>query len=247
MPGLRWLPAWRCAKAIMVDLIPDEYRRGVRLQRQIRGLAWMCLGVLLAMGLCAAGISHLLKEERAGLARLKHLQAQAGAQQARLTEIRARRDVAERRVRALDGLRGGASIQRLFDALDAALNGRIWFQELVYARATDAPGAADKAAEAAAARRVEAKTDDRMRRTRERADIRGLAVDHAALAEFIRELAARPGLSEVKLIDTSARNYPNVQFVDFQVSAMLAADTGAAPAAATAAPAVPLAALELSR
>ncbi len=225
---------------IMVDLIPAEYRRALRVQRLLQRLGWAGLSLVLAFGLCAAGLAHLLNEERTALARYKHLQAQAQAQQARLAEIRAQRDRAGRQVQALDTLRGGASTARLFDAVDAALNGRIWFQELVYARAGVAPAAQAAAAGAAAAagKRDAAGAEENPQRARERAEIRGVAIDHATLAEFIKTLATRPGMHEVRLLDTGSRNYPGAQVVDFQVAALLGTVPGAIPAAANAAPAV---------
>ena len=66
-------------------------------------------------------------------------------------------------------------------------------------------------------------------RNRERAAVHGLARDHAALAQFIKQLSSQPGVNEVRLLDTSARSYPNVEVVDFQLVAVLGAAAGAVP------------------
>ena len=235
----------------MVDLIPADYRRSQRVQRQLRSLGWTCLGLLVALGLGAAGLAHYLDKERAALARFKHLQAQAHAQQNRLNELKTQRDLASRHVQALDTLRGSASVGRLFSAVDAALNGRIWFQELAYSRANETFGqptaAGTPATVAPNGNRGAATPAAGARPLREQADIRGVALDHAALAEFIRQLAARPGVNEVRLLDTRARNYPNLQVVDFQVATLFEVAAGAAPAAARASTALPLAALGTAR
>ena len=216
----------------MVDLIPQEYRRALHLRRLLRGFAWTCVGIATALGLASAGLGYLVKDERVALARFKQQQAQGRAQQARLAELTARRDGIQKQLQALDALRGDASIGRLAEAVDASLNDQIWFQELVFSRAAD-----ERKSDAASARppvpaakdsRPDDKSGENVGRAQERAEVRGLAADHAVLAEFIKQLGAQPEVRQVKLLDTSARAYPNVQVIGFQLAALLGADDGAA-------------------
>jgi cell division protein FtsB len=217
----------------MVDLIPQEYRRAQRVERLLRSFGWAILGVAVVLGAAGGALAHLIGQERTALARFKQLQAQTKAQQARLAEVTARRDAAQRQFQSLEALRGGASIARLADAVDAALSGDIWFQELAFSRGGEAierkaeAGGAGYFVVAAKEKRPDARADEEAWRTRERAEIRGVAVNHTVLAEFIKELAAQPEVRQVRLLDTSARNYPNVQVVDFRLAALLGA-TGAA-------------------
>jgi hypothetical protein len=211
----------------MVDLIPAEFHRSLRMRRIVRGSGWTALGIAAALGAASAGLAYTINEERAAIARFKHTHAQARAQQARLTEVTARRDEARKQLQTLDGLRGGAVIGQLVDALETALIDGIWFQEVAYSRdtgperkpegAATAPGAAAKDGGAAA------KADDTAVRIEQRAEIRGMARDHAALAQFIERLGARAGIGQVRLVDTNARSYPGVQVVDFHLALTLAA------------------------
>jgi len=217
----------------MVDLIPQEYRQAVHMRRLLRGVGWTCLALALAVGAAAAGLAYLVNDERMALARYRQLQAQSRAQGARLAELTARRNEAQKQLQTLDALRGGASIGQLVAAVDTALGERIWFQELSFSRVGDV---IDRKAESAGAgyvvlaakdKRPEEKGGETGWRARERAEIRGLAADHAVLAEFIKQLGAQPEVRQVKLIDTSARSYPNVQVVDFQLAALLGPAPGA--------------------
>jgi len=218
----------------MVDLIPEEYRRALRARRLLQRFGWACLAIAAAVAAASGGFAYFIGKERSALARYKQLQAQSRAQQARLAEVMARKDTAQKQLQALDSLRGGASIASLVDAVDAALDGRIWFQEFTFSRGGEA---AERKAEAGGAGYFVLADKDRRGggwneggawRTRERAEIRGVASDHAALAEFIKRLGGQPRVSDVKLLDTSARSYPGVQVVSFHLAALLGGAAGSA-------------------
>ncbi len=221
----------------MVDLIPEEYRRRLRARRLLQRFGWSCLGVAAFVGLAAGALTHLVRGEREAFAHVKQAQMQGRAQQARLTEIKGRRDAAREQLRVLERLRGEVSTKLFFDAVDAALNERIWFQELSISRGKELkdkqPGSGQPAATAAPAtpgNKVAAEgQEDGAWRHRERAEIRGLAGDHAALTGFIRQLGSQSGVSQVRLLDTSPRSYPGLQLIEFQVVAMLGVSADAAP------------------
>ena len=214
----------------MVDLIPAEYHRGLRLQRLLRGFGWTCLAIVLAFGVSVAALARAVHAERAALARFKQLQAQNAAWQARLAELNAQKSDAARRLRALDALRGGAPIGHLFGDVDAALNGQVWFRELEFVRGDEAGANLSQARPQGRIEAVDAHAPAAPHASPRagRAEIRGIAADHAALADFIRQLGTRPGVSEIRLRDTSARSYPNVQVVDFDLAAVVDAVTGVA-------------------
>ena len=148
-----------------------------------------------------------------------------------MTELTARRDEANKQLQVLDGLRGGAVVSQLVDALEAALIDRIWFQEVAFTRESIPERKPEPAAPAQGGTAKDGsavKIDSGAVRVEQRADIRGVARDHAALAEFIERLGARPGIKRVKLVDTSARSYPGVQVVDFRLALTLSPVAGGA-------------------
>lgn len=207
----------------MVDLIPEDYRRTLRLRRWLRAFCWACAGVAVLAGLGRLGLAYLVRAEQAGLAAARQLQAASGAQRAKLADLQARRDAAERQITALETLRGPAVIGELFFAIDAASTGKVWFNELSFAREEELAGAKPPAHEAGRITPVppQAGAAERSWRAWQRAQIHGQALDHSTLAEFINRLGSQPGIGQVRLINTSARSYTGMQVVDFQLAALL--------------------------
>jgi hypothetical protein len=207
----------------MVDLIPAEYRRSLRLRRMLRAFAWSCLALLLAFGVSFAALGRALGAERAALARYRQLQAQSAAWHARLAELKSQQEDIDRRLGALSALRGGNHLGPLFDAVDSALNARIWFRDLEYTQAADAgtPGQAPAATTSARTATPAASAPARNGARSPHIEIRGIAADHAALADFVEQLGTRPGIAHVELRDSSTRDYPNMQLIDFHLAAQM--------------------------
>ena len=217
----------------MADLIPEEYRRTLRLGRWLRALCWACALFAVLAGLARLGLAHLIRAEQAGLAASRQLQAASGAQRAKLADLRARKDAVERQLRALATLRDPAVLDELFFAIDAAATGKVWFDEFNFTRDGESIEAKPEAREAgrsisvppgaaiAQAGQGTASAAEPAWRARPHAQIRGQALDHSTLAEFINRFGSQPGIGPVRLIDTSARTGPGVQFVDFQLAAVL--------------------------
>ena len=225
----------------MVDLIPQEYRRSLRLRCWLRRFCLAAAGVALLVGTAGAGLAHLVRNERSALASFRQIDAATGAHRSRIADLSARKDVAERQVKVLESLRGRAVIGELFYAIDAAMTGKIWFDEFSFAREGELtevkPEAResgyfilipqDKPAGAPVQGASPNAAGERAWRTQQRAEIRGHALDHSMLAEFIHRLGSQPGIGQVRLVDTSARNFSTAQVIDFQVVAVLGAPQGA--------------------
>jgi len=205
----------------MVDLVPQDYRRGLRLRRWLRAFGWACAGVALLTGVARLGLAHLVRTVQAGLAAARQLEAASGAQRAKLADLR--RNAAEGQIKALESLRGPAVIGQLFFAIDAATSGKVWFNELSFAREEELAEAKPqvRAAGRIVAVAPQAGAAERPRRASQRAQIHGQALDHSTLAEFINQLGSQPGIEQVRLINTSARSYPGMQVVDFRLAALM--------------------------
>lgn len=204
----------------MVDLIPEDYRRTLRLRRWLRAFCWTCAGLAVLAGLARLGLAQLVRAEQTGLAAARQIQAANRAQLAKLADLQARRDAAARQIKALERLRGPAVIGELFFAVDAAASGKVWFNELSFAREQDTAGPKPPARAAGAITPVLPQADA-AERAGQLAQVRGQALDHSALAEFINRLGSQPGIAELRLIATGARDYSGMQVVDFQLAAQL--------------------------
>lgn len=220
----------------MADLIPEDYRRRLRLARWLRALAWTCALFALLAGAARLGLAHLIQAEHARLAVSRQLQAATGTHRAKLAELRARKNAVERQILALETLQGPAVLDDLFFAIDAAATGKIWFDEFSFARAAEPIDAKLEAREpgtfistplgaaamphARAGQGAGAAAEPTVR-NRPRAQFRGQALDHAALAEFIKRFASQPGIATVHLVDAGVHNGTGLPVVDFQLAAVL--------------------------
>jgi len=220
-------------------MIPEDYRRTLRLRRWLRILCCACAGLAALFGLARLGLAHLVRAEQAELATLRQFQAATGTHRAKLAELRGRKDAAERQIKALEILRGPAALGELFFAIDAATTGKVWFNELSFTREGEP---VDSKAEAREASRIihvppgagtaqggqtAATAGERAWRVRPRAEIRGHAPDHSTLAEFISRFGRETGIGPVRLVDTSARNDAGMHVVEFELAAFLLPADGA--------------------
>lgn len=195
-----------------MDLIPRRYRELQRVRRWLSRFAAAMILLMLAMGLARYGLTRLAHEEQQAVSRVMTSSAATRAQGLRAAELNAEKAELMRQLDRLGKMREGSVSSQVLVAVDEALNDRIWFDELTYVRSISMPrpAGADKgtspAADLQAVRRVE---------------IKGKALDHAALADFLGALSARPEFAEVQTTSTSVRRYTSTNVVEFAVEAQL--------------------------
>lgn len=186
------------------------------MRRWLQRAVLMVAATLAALMAARVGLTYAVNMERDVAMRLKQVQAREAAAGVALAEARARRDRFAKTLELLDALRGGgvASVMRL---LDGSLTSNVWFQSLAHLRVGE-PGTPIAAG---AAVPIGGTRGDRPLNSQERLDIRGYARDHAALTDFLARLRAQPGVAQVRLIDSSTRDYVDARVVDFQVEVSL--------------------------
>ncbi len=195
-----------------IDLVPDEYRYWTWQQRCLKrsGLIAGALTLLCAL------VWHFLHVDAARAdEKLRILQAQKQVsqnQQQRLEYLSAQQSSLQRQWQLLLGLRGGATVENLFVAIDRALLGdQVWFDSWQFQRAGQElseqqiaperdrgayiiilPDQAQASANTPSAWSIETHLS-----------ISGGADDHAALSAFVERLLRQPRVSDVKVLSTS--------------------------------------------
>lgn len=206
------------------DLIPADYARERALRRRLRWtmasfILLCCLVVLArsALGLLVAGE----KEQLAQLQAKKRLWQENKAK----TEKYASEALAtEKQLLALDELRGREHLRLFLEALDTAYVDKVWFDEIRYYRRENLPAAP---APQAGARPASAPVPQKgaapppVQRVEQRVGMVGHAMNHVTLAEFMRKLESQPAVSDLALIDTSPRSYPNGLVIDFKLGLLV--------------------------
>lgn len=211
-----------------IDMIPREYRDGVRVRRTLR-LAGIALGVVLALG-ALGGIGlrwRLAAIERATVAlQTASTQAQAdGVRDAALQAGQARR---EQDAAILRTLRRKGELAALAQGLDAALGEGVWLTGLRLERDIQA---VSPAAGAAAAPTVAPSNDpgeeftaaSQSWRLKSSVDLTGQAVSYEAATAFLSALGRQPGIANLRLVSSSAAGAgTDTHIIDFHASGTLA-------------------------
>lgn len=210
-------------------MIPRSYRDGLRVQRALRAYG-LGLGALLLAGTIAASVLHWrLAVETPRLEQLRTRTAQAEALRVRLATTIARKGTLDQDAQALAALRGSGGVAALADALDAALNDKVWFDTLRFSRTEEllhAPLPVPLPAGALTTRasiKPNAAPGPQTWRLARHVDITGQALDHAALAAFLARLSATPVLTDVRFLRSGAAQGDGHEAVTFSVAAALAA------------------------
>lgn len=208
-----------------LDLIPSDYRAGLRRRRVIR-----CWVVAFAMinGFVIAGGAWLARdigERRTLVARLQAENAITEQQQLLLQRTMEEQATYEQQLALLEGLRAGAAVEDIFSLIDQTIvEDRIWFLNWEFRRAgivvdgesrTTETGyfiIVNDAASGEQSQGLEIET--RMR-------IRGQATDHEALSGFVRALFEQPSVRDVDLQRTSSITIGALRAVEFNITIVL--------------------------
>lgn len=209
-----------------IDLIPRDYTEGQRLRRWLRNFA-IALGMVVAATIIGRSwIALRLSEERPTVEHMRQQARQAADQQAQLSALDARKTAAEARMATLRSLRDGTTWVAMFHAIDEAYNRNLWFDELAFSRTMVIDPPAANAPPADIASHEATSTAPKVGHA---FDIRGHALDHAAVTDFMRSLGERPGVRALRLTDTGLRKYSTMEVVDFSLAATLDSNRQATP------------------
>ncbi len=193
-----------------IDMIPRSYRDALRLRRTA-----MAYGAALALLLLAGGGASALLRWRVAVEtpRLEQLRAgsvQAEAMRAQLDAAQQRRDAYAQDVAALAAARGAGEVDAFARILDTALNDQVWVDGLRFSRSEEQlPPPAQTPLPAGTVQVQAAQTPGappvvQVWRLASQVHISAQARDHAAMTSFLTALAAHPGLSDVRFMNSAA-------------------------------------------
>jgi len=195
-----------------IDMIPREYRDGVRVRRTVR-LAGIALALVVAAG-ALGGIG--LRWRGAVLGRavlaLQASAAQAQADSARGAQLHADQARREQDRAVLRTLRRQGEFAALARGLDASLSDAVWLTELrvehdvqavspAAGAAASAPPADEGIEEFSAPAAASTAQSWRMRSS---VEIGGQAANYGAVTAFLSALGRQPGIAGLHLVSSSA-------------------------------------------
>lgn len=204
-----------------IDMIPQSYRDGVRVRRAVARFA-LAAGALMVLGGATAGL--LRWRVQHNLATLARLQQDAGSAQSvaiRVGALRARKASLEQSASALAALRANGSAGAVDALLQHALTPDVWVTRVSFARAEQLVTApAGQALASGQYQQTSASNAPEVWQVRHRLELAGAALRYPALTGFLHGVSTRPGLNEVRLVDSGSTDN-NSADVTFEISAEL--------------------------
>jgi hypothetical protein len=165
---------------------------------------------------------------------INHFQNQreiSNANRQQLKQLSQQKQNLQQQLNLLSGLRSGASAEQMFVMIDRALPGpEVWLTNWKFRRAgTQVPGAPETVSTgyfivipAGSSTRQEEtwKIETHM-------NIRGQALDHSAMSEFVLNLTRQPEIENVRIVSTRLGNSQNdTKLVDFNLDIIVSLGEG---------------------
>ena len=118
-----------------IDLIPQSYRRKLAIGRFLKSFGVLYAGVLVTLVTAKCLLSFNIDAEASEIQRLEADKNSVLQKKAYVEQLEHEADRLTRRVQVLENLRGGPPVKDVFLAIDAALEGRVWFLDWKFLRA----------------------------------------------------------------------------------------------------------------
>jgi len=203
-----------------MDLIPGDYRQDRGLRRIVNRFILVCALVISLVGLTRMLLTYLIWRENVQVVRLEQQQQISEQNKSRTEGYRQQMQVTQQQLDALNELRDRDRVAVFLTAIDESFSEGIWFDGMHFMRSNVTGMLANTSGAVKtgiivvpAGADVKQSTDALLG-----VEISGHAVTHSLLADFMRKLGADPSVADLRLIDTSTRNYTTVQVVDFKLA-----------------------------
>jgi Tfp pilus assembly protein PilN len=187
-----------------IDMIPRSYREAARVRRTLAAYG-AALALLLAVGVSASLLLRWrLAVEAPRLERMRSDSALAGALRTQLVGAQQRKDVLAGDVGTLGALRGAGQAAQLAQVLEATLNDKVWIEQLRFTRTQEQlrdPLPSPLPPGSVLAR--SAQGAPQAWQLASHVELSGKALDQRAMTDFLSALAAHPGLTGVRFLNSS--------------------------------------------
>ena len=206
------------------NLIPASYRRRRRVKRWLLAFAGFYVLVVLAIGTGKVAISDFIESARSEIDSLKGDTQEVLSRKRELREMRDRESELEHRLIVLDRLIDGPRITRLFQAIDRSLDERIWFVDWKFVRAGELVDVPEKTVERGYFIVVSEPSTTGLQQAWKiltHMEISARAVNHSALAEFVRRLGVQPEVDGVQVVATQTEQFDGQNVIGFRLAVLL--------------------------
>ena len=203
-----------------MDLIPQAYRRRLRIKRWLRGFGAAYLGLWVAVLGLRLAFGSGIAAEAAELERIRQSRTEVMSHKMQLQTLRDRIEFLDQRLAVLGGLTRGPASQTMLQAVDRALDPGIGFTQWQFSRAGELVEPAPKAEHHGYFIVVPAgpgNAKPQAWQVQTHMEISGQAVDHGTLAGFVRRLNHQPEFHSVRLLNTRTLSRSGGESVHFEL------------------------------
>ena len=205
-----------------IDLFPDDLRQRLLYARWLRRAGTIILVGSLLIGGAFLGLRQV--NARIG-EQIEHFQDQreiTNANRQQLKQLSQKKEDLLQQLNLLSGLRSGASAEQMFVMIDRALPGpEVWLTNWKFRRAGTRVEANPETVSTGYFIVIPAGSQSRTEETwkiETHMDIRGQALDHSAMSEFVLNLTRQPEIENVRIVSTRlGQSINQTKLVDFSL------------------------------
>lgn len=204
-----------------LDLIPAGYRERLKIKRWCH---FFLFGLLVVTGTTFLLRQLFVNQNQSVQNTIQVLQknkADTLEQQRHYNELLANERNLQKNIEILNGLREGPSVRKVLQAVDRVLNGNVWFLHWTFMRSGEVVELKPEAVQTGYFIVI---PQENSRIGKEQAwklnthmEIMGQAKDHLSFSRFVQTLLKQPEIADVKVINTSVRNYVSTEVIDFNL------------------------------
>jgi hypothetical protein len=213
-----------------IDLIPIEFRAWTLFLRRVKVFG---IFTLLLMFVIVASYVVLKQQKDEAHARVDALQNRkdiSTRQRNELQKLITVKEDLQNQLTLLSGLRAGSSAMEMFQAIDQAIiDEQLWFLSWKYRRAGSVVKASEQTKNTGyfiVLPKGEKTAETEAWQIKTHMTIRGEALDHSALSDFVMRLINQPQISDVRVLNTISKRRDDVRLVGFELAVTVAGRAG---------------------
>lgn len=205
-----------------IDLIPTDYRAHLWRLRWLKGCGTTIGGIVTATVIIYVALTVLEQVASSQLDTLQQRRDITSQQQTFIQQLSGEKEELERQWTLLNDLQRGTDAEGIFRALDRAfVDHSVWFDEWEFNRRGVPVTNDNRRAQHGVLIPSPGSTSNQMRLIETHMNIRGEALDHVALSNFVRRLLAQPEIADVKVRRTSRRQVRQTRIIAFDLAVLV--------------------------
>lgn len=214
-----------------IDMIPASYRERQQIKRWCQQS--LMVFIVLSMAIVVTRLSvtnqtQSINSRMAGLQKNKSFNLQ---QQQTYNALVAEEARLQKNLEILKGLRGGPAVREILQVIDRVLDGKVWFDHWSFNRAGEITEVKPQTVQTGyfiiIPQNTAGNATQQAWRLNTHMEIKGQAIDHVSLSEFVRKLIRQPEIEDVQVVNTASRQYVEYQVVDFNLIVIINNQFGA--------------------